>query len=143
MASRTRPVSRLHRDASMARLAAVSLAAGDTARGKVSATVGGRGPRPRLAMVGVPLAMSAALIAEQPWAMLPLALCAWWWAPHAWGWEWLVALGRGVVGAEWAVAGATALAAFPDARLVVAAAWAGMPAAFAIYAAMPAWRPQP
>jgi hypothetical protein len=85
--------------------------------------------RERRAMVSVPLALSAALIAGVWWLVPVLALCAWWWAPSG-SWEWLEALGRGAVTVEWALVGAGALAAFPAERLSVGAAWVALPLAF-------------
>jgi hypothetical protein len=62
-------------------------------------------------------------VSSQWWAVVPLGACAWWWAPREWGWEWAVAVGRGIITAEWALIGAYALGAFPDKRAVVGAAW--------------------
>jgi hypothetical protein len=93
----------------------------------------GRRTRARLGMLGVPLAITAAILSAQWWAIPLLVVAAWWWAPRAWGWEWLVAIGRGLIGVEWAYLGAGAFAAFPADRLVVGAIWAGFPAALAVY----------
>lgn len=87
----------------------------------ISAT--SRRQRPRLGMLGVPLAAVAGLVSEQWWTILPLTLCAWWWAPQDTGWEWVGAVGRGLVGAEWALVGASALARFPDHVLLVGVCW--------------------
>jgi hypothetical protein len=94
-----------------------------------------RQSRPLLGLVGIPLAMIAALLA-QPLCTVALVVCAWWWAPHDWGWEWLVAVGRGLIGLEWAYMGASALAAFADDRLVVSGVWVAAPAMLAAYAAL-------
>lgn len=104
-------------------------------RHQVRARVDARQTRPRLASVAVPLAVAASLIAAQWWALLPLGVCAWWWSPHRLGWEWLNAIGRAAIGTEWAYMGASALGAFPDDRLVIGVAWAGLPGAVAVYAA--------
>jgi hypothetical protein len=73
-------------------------------------------------MLGVPLAIIACLLANP--LMTPLALvAAWWWSPRDRGWEWLVAIGRGVIGTEWALLGANGLAAFPQDRLAVVLCW--------------------
>lgn len=78
--------------------------------------------RPHLAMLGVPLAITASAL-SQPLCVSPLAACAWWWAPRRSGWEWVGALARGAIGAEWALVGSDALAAYPGARAAVAMAW--------------------
>jgi hypothetical protein len=85
--------------------------------------VDARQARPRLANLAVPLGITAAIMSERWWALLPLGVCAWWWAPRDSGWEWAVAIGRGLIGAEWALVGSYALGAFPDKRAVVGAAW--------------------
>ena len=106
---------------------------------RVAHVVIARRERPRLAMVGIPLAVVAALLSDVWWA-LPVLVCgAWWWAPRDWGWEWLVAVGRGLIGLEWAYMGVGALAAFPADRLVVGFVWAGLPVALTVYSAG-AWR---
>jgi hypothetical protein len=106
------------------------------ARSRLFTLAHSRAARPRLGMLGLPLALVAALVASQWWAVIPLVACAWWWAPRAWGWEWLVAVGRGLIGAEWAYIGASALAAFPGDRVALGVWWAGVPAAFALVAAV-------
>jgi hypothetical protein len=92
-----------------------------------------RQTRPRLANVAVPLSVAASIMSEQWWALLPLGVCAWWWAPRDRGWEWAVAIGRGLITAEWALVGAYALGAFPANRAVVGVIWAGIPTMFAVY----------
>jgi hypothetical protein len=72
-----------------------------------------RQTRARLAMLGVPLAITAGLMVGQSWTVIPLSVCAWWWAPRYTGWEWVVALGRGLVGAAWASLVSSALVNFP------------------------------
>ena len=85
--------------------------------------------RERRAMVTVPLALAAALMAGM-WALVPVLIaCAWWWAPSAWRWEWLEAVGRGVLTTEWGLVGAGALAAFPASRLAVLWVWVALPLA--------------
>ena len=85
--------------------------------------------RERRAMVTVPLALAAALMAGS-WVLVPpLIACAWWWAPSAWGWEWLEAVGRGVLTTEWGLVGAGALAAFPASRFAVLWVWVALPLA--------------
>ena len=90
-----------------------------------------RQPRPLLAQIVVPLAVVAALLV-QPWCAVGLLPCAWWWAPRRRGDEWVVAVGRGVVGAEWAWAGTNALASSsPTQRPLVAVCWISGAAIFA------------
>jgi hypothetical protein len=96
-------------------------------------SVDARQTRPRLANVAVPLGITAAIVSEQWWAMLPLGVCAWWWAPRDSGWEWAVAIGRGLVTAEWALVGAYALGDFAAERAVVGMIWAGIPTMLAVY----------
>lgn len=92
----------------------------------VTATLGERSRkrkvRPRLAALGVPLAITASVL-SQPWCLPALVLCAWWWSPRATGSEWIGALARGLVGAEWALAGSIALVAYPHDRLGVGIVW--------------------
>jgi|GEM_PF-6645731 len=95
--------------------------------------IAGRPVRAHLGMLGAPLAIAAALMSGLWWAVVPLTGAAWWWSPNSWGWEWLIALGRGVVCAEWAYLGTGALLAFPDARLTVGAGWAALPGCLALY----------
>lgn len=94
----------------------------DTRR-NVPVKAGARRSRSRLANVAVPLGIAAAIVSSQWWAVLPFSICAWWWAPRESGWEWAMAVGRGLIGAEWALVGSYALAAFPHERAVVGAAW--------------------
>lgn len=82
-----------------------------------------RTARPRLGMVGAPLAITASLLTQSWWCLPGLTLCAWWWAPRSRGWEWIVAVGRGLIGAEWALVGSSALARSPDDVLLVGAFW--------------------
>jgi hypothetical protein len=82
-----------------------------------------RQTRARLGMLGVPLAITASFVAGLWWAVLPLALCAWWWTPRHTGWEWVSAVGRGLVGAEWAFIGCDAIVTFPRHVLIVGALW--------------------
>jgi hypothetical protein len=86
-------------------------------------TAASRRTRARLGMLGVPLAITASLIAGSWWTVLPLTLCAWWWAPRYTGWEWLGAVGRGLVGAEWALIGSGVIVNFPHHLLIVGALW--------------------
>ncbi len=84
-----------------------------------------RRPRPRIGMIGVPLLIMASLF-TQPWCVVPLTACAWWWAPGRWGGEWVAAVGRGIMGAEWAWSGIGALESFPRERVVVEVCWVGL-----------------
>lgn len=92
-----------------------------------------RQSRPRLANVAVPLGIAEAIMAGQWWALLPFGVCAWWWAPRDRGWEWVVAIGRGLITAEWGMVGAYALVAFPAKRAVVGVMWAGIPPMLAVF----------
>lgn len=92
----------------------------------VGRLVGHRSSLPRLAMLGVPLGIAAALLSEHFLLAIPLAVCAWYWAPKG-SVYWLVALGRGIVTTEWAQLGATAFATYPGRWLSVGAAWASAP----------------
>jgi hypothetical protein len=105
------------------RLLETGLRTSGAARRRVPVKIAARRSRLRLANVAVPLAVTAAIVSSQWWAVVPLSACAWWWAPREWGWEWAVAVGRGIITAEWALIGAYALGAFPDKRGVVGAAW--------------------
>lgn len=107
----------------------------ESIRHHLLARISARRTRAHLGMLGVPLAIAVALMSGYWWAIFPLTACAWWWAPRDWGWEWLDAVGRGVIATEWAYMGAGALAFFPDDRLAVAVAWVALPAALAVYAA--------
>jgi hypothetical protein len=127
MATKASPVHRI--TSRIPAMSTVSLDAllsmGTTARRLLSTEADARSARPRIGMLCVPLAMIGALVAGQWWAVAPLVVCAWWWTPRTWGWEWLSAVGRGAVGAEWAYIGASALASFPRARLIVGVVWVG------------------
>jgi hypothetical protein len=103
---------------------------------RVMTAVATRPTRAHLAMLGLPLAITAALMAGQVWAVLPLTGCAWWWAPCSWGWEWLDAVGRGVIATEWAYLGAGALGTFPDHRLAIGLIWRALPIALAMGASI-------
>ncbi len=93
------------------------------ARHQARSSTDARQTRPRLANIAVPLGIAASIILEQWWAMFPLGVCAWWWAPRDREWEWAVAIGRGLITTEWALVGAYALGAFPEKRAVVGATW--------------------
>lgn len=82
-----------------------------------------RAARPQLGMLGVPLAITASLLTQSWWCLPGLTLCAWWWAPRSRGWEWIVAVGRGLIGAEWALLGSSALARSPADVLLVGVFW--------------------
>jgi drug/metabolite transporter (DMT)-like permease len=82
-----------------------------------------RRARIRLGAIGVPLALTASFTAGLWWTALPLAVCAWWWSPRHTGLEWVGAIGRGVVGTAWVLAGSSAFVSFPDRVLMVGAFW--------------------
>lgn len=73
-------------------------------------------------MVGIPLAIIAGCL-TQPLVVLPLVVCASWWAPRTFAIEWTVACGRGLIGTEWALIGINALVAFPNRTLLVGTCW--------------------
>jgi hypothetical protein len=100
-----------------------------------------RKTRSRLAQLGVPLAIIASAVSACWWALIPLAACAWYWAPRDWGWEWVVVLGRGLIGAEWALVGSYALAAFPDQRAAVAGGWVLAAVLLALFSKLARSRP--
>ncbi len=93
-----------------------------------------RQPLPWVGMVAVPLAITAALLTGSWWALVPLAGCAWLYTPHPWGWQWLIAVETGLLGAVWAALGAYALAAWASHRPTVGAGWALSAAAIAAIA---------
>src|SRR6478672_2295757 len=97
---------------------AVLLAALRLLRQRAVTTAHERSAHPWLAMVAVPLATMVALLADQWWTVPVFAFCAWWWAPRDDPWAWLVGAQAGIVGTAWAVLGTTALAEFPDSRLL-------------------------
>ena len=96
-----------------------------------------RRSRPLLAMFGIPVVLAVAFLAEDNWAVIPLAFCAWWWAPQQPRWYWLIAIGRGIVATEWTVLGNDAFTAFPDQAMEVGLLWAGVPMLFALRRATP------
>lgn len=77
----------------------------------------------RLAMLGAPLAITAVLLTQRWWCLPLLVLLAWWWAPRDSGWEWLIAVGRGLVTVEWVLVGTSAVARYRAHVLVVGALW--------------------
>jgi hypothetical protein len=107
-----------------------------------------RTERPWLALVAVPLAMTASMDAftldgSPPlWiAWLPLAGCAWWWAPrHEFRWTFLLALEAGGFGVQWSLLGALSLAAWPGSRGLVAGLWIGVALLVAAVSALNRWR---
>ena len=94
--------------------------------------VGARRPLPWLAMVGVPLAATAALASDQWWALVPLGFCAWWWAPCDDPWGWLTATFLGIVGAAWVTVGTTALVTWPVRSGLILVLWIGVACALAV-----------
>jgi len=96
-----------------------------TTRASAAAAVRRRKARPHLAYLGVPLAIIAAAW-DAPLLTPLLAFCAWWWAPHEWGYEWIMVVGRGVVGVEWALIGVDLIDVYPTAPLEAGAIWVGV-----------------
>jgi hypothetical protein len=91
---------------------------------------------PRLGTVGVALAIPVGLLSEQWWVLGPAAAFAWWFAPRAWGWEWLSAVLMGIVGTGWAAVGAFSLGTWPDDRALIGALWIGAAASMSCTAAL-------
>jgi hypothetical protein len=92
---------------------------------KTRQTIVCRRARPLVGMVGIPLALIPALVAGYGFAVVSLVIAAWWWSPRDWHGEWLAPIAAGIVGTNWALMGAVALASFPDDRAGVACAWIG------------------
>jgi hypothetical protein len=125
MAARTSLLSkrRPHTRATLADLCGVLRRTSTVVWLRLVVTAPSRRTRARLGMLGVPLAITASLIAGLWWTLLPLTVCAWWWAPRYTGWEWIGAVGRGLVGAAWALLGSSAFVSFPNNALEVGAFW--------------------
>jgi hypothetical protein len=125
MADRTSLLSkrRLHARATLADPYGMLRRASTVAWLRLVVAAESRQTRARLGMLGVPLEITASLIAGLWWTALPLTLCAWWWAPRNTGWEWIGAIGRGLIGAEWALIGSSAIVNFPHHLLIVGALW--------------------
>ena len=81
--------------------------------------------RPLLSLVGVPLAVVAAVSMFQFWLVVPLLALSWWWAPADWPWGWLLAVMEAGFGVQWVYLGAILLDAFPHERIVIGVVWAG------------------
>lgn len=104
------------------RLPAILVAAPGIAVRRLQRSAAHRNARPHLAMLGLPVGIIAASL-TQPLCVVPLLVCAWWWTPRRWGWEWTTVAGRGLIGTEWALIGVNALAAFSNQTLFVGACW--------------------
>ncbi|MDQ1583273.1 MAG: hypothetical protein QOF36_1327 [Microbacteriaceae bacterium] len=91
-----------------------------------------RTPHPTLALFAIPALLASAFLVDEAWAVIPLALCAWWWAPPRPRWNWLIAVGRGVVATEWTMLGSGALACFPEQAMLIGLGWAGIPMVVAL-----------
>jgi hypothetical protein len=103
----------------------------------VSDAMVSRMPLPRVALLGVPLAITASIVGGEWWMIAPLAWCAWWALGENTGWSWLTAVLRGLIGAAWASAGVSALVAFPRATIGVGVLWAGSAGLLAIFSREP------
>jgi hypothetical protein len=106
-----------------------------------------RDERPLLALVAVPLTMTASmdgvvLGSGLLWlAWVPLILCAWWWAPrHDFRWAFLLSIEAGALGAQWSYLGGVALGTWPESRPLVAAIWIAAALLLAAAAALNRWR---
>lgn len=91
------------------------------------------------ALVAVPLAITAAVLAGEFWLVLPLALLAWWWGSREWGLAWLVGVMEACFGVQWGYVGAYALATYPHHRALVGALWIGYAALVAGVGAVNRW----
>lgn len=87
-------------------------------------------------MVGVPLAVTAAILTASWWALVPLVGCTWLCTPGVWARESLIALETGVVGAIWAALGAYGLTAWPSHRPMVGVLWAASAGTMAVVAVL-------
>lgn len=83
-----------------------------------------RHDRPWLSLVAVPLAMTGATVSLQLWFLPALILLAWWYAPTDSVIVTLLAVLEACFGVQWAIIGATCLAAFPAHVYLVGALWA-------------------
>jgi hypothetical protein len=83
-----------------------------------------RSHRPLLSLVGVPLAIVAAVSMFQFWLVVPLLALSWWWAPADWPWGWLLAVMEAGFGVQWVYFGAILLDGFPHLRIVIGVVWA-------------------
>lgn len=95
--------------------------------------------RPWLAMIAVPLEMSATLSVGLWWTWPALIFSTWWWANSEWRWSWVVGVEAGIVGTEWAYGGAVALGDFPDSRPLVGSIWIACALALAAVSARNRW----
>ena len=93
-----------------------------------------RRARPWLAMVAVPLASNAALMALLWWTSPPLIVCVWWWADRSWTRTWLLPIEYSCVGTAWCLAGSSALAVFTSDTILVGAIWAASALVLALVA---------
>jgi hypothetical protein len=89
-----------------------------------------RRERPWLGLVAVPLAMIATGLTGF-WCTWPVLLAVSWVCTPSWHWSWILTLEEAFVGVCWTLVGAAALAASPDAHLLVGALWTGFPLALA------------
>jgi hypothetical protein len=84
-----------------------------------------RQDRPWLALVAVPLALTAAVAAIQLWLIPPLLLLCWWWSPPAFSWISVVAAAlEACLGVQWVYLGVDAIGSFPHRLIVVGIVWA-------------------
>lgn len=101
------------------------LAAAANGPGRLVASIRAlRQPLPWVGKVGVPLAITAAMLTGTWWALVPLMVCVWLCTEDAWARRCLIALETGFLGAIWAVLGAYALGVWPSHRPIVGAGWA-------------------
>jgi hypothetical protein len=93
-----------------------------------------------LAMVAIPLEMSATMCLLLWWTWPALIFCIWWWANSTWRWTWIVGVEAGVFGTQWTYAGAVALGNFPNSRAIIAGIWIGCALALAAVSAFSRYR---
>lgn len=82
-----------------------------------------RRDRPWLALVALPLAMTAAMCSLQLWLLPPLVLLCWYWGSEAGGWVWFLGIQEACFSVVWVFLGAATLAAFPQDRILVGIGW--------------------
>ena len=93
------------------------------ARSRAAEAMWNRTAHPLVAMVAVPLMMTAAALVGVWWEWPMLIFCGWWYADRASRWTWILTIEAGAIGAQWAYIGATALATWPSHIELVGAVW--------------------
>ena len=125
MATKRYPATRAGARRTSAYAVGAATTTNDSARAALAAAraaIAHRSSRSHVAYLGIPLAITASLLSA-PMFVPVLIILGWWFAPHEWGWEWLVVAGRGLLGMEWALLGINMLADYPEQRLDGAIVW--------------------